>query len=114
MDGRIQTPIAEYLARHYHVEYVDVITEPGPIKYLDENENYAVLESIKKRVKISVEVHKSKVIAISGHFDCAGNPVDKKRQLRQIKGSARLVKKWNHGVKIIRLWVEENWKIKKF
>lgn len=112
MDGRIQTPILDYLMGHYHVDYVDIITEPGPIKYLDGNVNHAVVETIKKRVKISVVAHRSKVIAISGHFDCAGNPVDKKKQLKQIEGALRLVRKWHYDVKIIKLWVDENWKVK--
>jgi hypothetical protein len=112
MDGRIQLPIMHFLRETYHVKYVDIITEPGPIKYLDGNVNHAVVETIKKRVKISVEAHRSKVIAVSGHFDCAGNPVDKKRQLKQIEGSVKLLKSWGYKVEIIKLWVDENWEVK--
>jgi hypothetical protein len=112
MDGRIQLPIMHFLRETYHVRYVDIITEPGPIKYLDGNVNHAVVETIKKRVKISVEAHRSKVIAVSGHFDCAGNPVDKKRQLKQIEGSVKLLKSWGYKVEIIKLWVDENWEVK--
>lgn len=112
MDGRIQFPIVKFLMDHYNVSYVDIITEPGPIKYLNGNVNHAVVETIKKRVKISVLSHLSKVIAISGHFDCAGNPVDKKRQLKQIEGSVKLIKTWGYKVSIIKLWVDENWNVK--
>jgi hypothetical protein len=112
MDGMIQTPILDFLMKNYRVRYVDIITEPGPIKYLNGNVNHAVVETIKKRLKISVVAHRSKVIAVSGHFDCAGNPVDRKRQLKQIEGSVRLIKTWGYKIKIIKLWIDENWKVK--
>ncbi|MEI7640550.1 MAG: carbonic anhydrase [bacterium] len=112
MDGRIQAPILHFLKEKFKVNYVDIITEPGPIKYLDGNINHAVVETIKKRVKISIVTHRSKVIAVSGHFDCAGNPVNKKKQLKQIEGSVRLVKTWGYKVKIIKLWVDENWQVR--
>ena len=112
MDGRIQLPIIAFLKKKYGVDYVDIISAPGPIKYLNGNVNHAVVETIKKRVKISAEKHRAKVIAISGHFDCAGNPVDKRRQLAQIEGSVKLVESWGYGLQIIRLWVDHEWKVR--
>jgi len=29
MDGRVQTPVAEWMKKHLGVDYVDMITEPG-------------------------------------------------------------------------------------
>ena len=37
MDGRIQIPVIEYIKSNYGVDYVDVITEPGPNKILSDN-----------------------------------------------------------------------------
>ncbi len=111
MDGRIQLPIINYLQKKYKAKYVDIITEPGPIKYLDGEVNHAVIETIKKRVKISVEVHGTEVIAVSGHHDCAGNPVDKAKQLKQLKGAVKTLKAWKTGAKIIKLWVNEKWEV---
>jgi hypothetical protein len=34
MDGRTQIPVTDYVRKKYKVEYVDMITEPGPIKVL--------------------------------------------------------------------------------
>ena len=34
LDGRIQEAILEYLKANYQVEYVDVITEPGPCRII--------------------------------------------------------------------------------
>ena len=111
MDGRIQLPVIKFLKERYGAKYIDIITEPGPIKYLDHQVNHAIIETIKKRVKISVEMHGTKVIAITGHYDCAGNPVDKKTQLRQIEESVKTVKKWGYDIKIIKLWINEKWEV---
>ena len=109
MDGRVQLPVIEYLKDKYGVDYVDMVTEPGPIKILAENSNTNLVESIKARVKISVEKHGSAVVAIVGHYDCAGNPVDKAAQLTQLAASVKLVESWKLGVEVITLWVDESW-----
>jgi len=109
MDGRVQLPAIEWMKRKYNAEYVDMITEPGPIKILDENENTCLIESIKNRIDVSVNKHLSKVIAIIGHYDCTGNPVEKDIQIKQIKSSIKLVSSWNFNADIIGLWIDENW-----
>jgi len=109
MDGRVQLPVIEFLKQKYKADYVDMITEPGPIKIMTENSDHTTVESIKKRVVISSEKHGSKVVAVVGHADCAGNPVDKIMQLVQIAGSIALVDSWNLDVEVIGLWVDETW-----
>jgi len=34
MDGRTQEPVITWIKKNYHVDFVDMITEPGPVKYL--------------------------------------------------------------------------------
>ena len=111
MDGRVQLPAIEWLKNKYNAEYIDMITEPGPIKILDENKNSCLVESIKNRIDVSVNKHLSRVIAIIGHYDCAGNPVDKETQIIQIKNSIKKVSSWNFNADIIGLWIDENWEI---
>jgi len=111
MDGRVQLPVIEFLKKKYKADYVDVITEPGPIKILSDNLNNTLVESIKHRVTISIEKHGSKVIAVAGHFDCAGNPVDKDTQLNQLDAAVKIIAGWNFDVEPIRLWVDENWQV---
>ncbi len=36
MDGRIQIPVIDYVKKRFHVRYVDMITEPGPVRILSE------------------------------------------------------------------------------
>jgi len=84
MDGRVQKPVIEFLEKKYKVDFVDMITEPGIDKVLAEG-NKKILKEIKKKIEISVKKHGSKIVAVVGHADCAGNPVDKKDHLTQIK-----------------------------
>jgi hypothetical protein len=111
MDGRIQGPILDYLKDSFNVKYVDTITEPGPCKIIAENKDINAIDSILRRVKISVEIHKSNLIAISGHYDCAGNPCEAEVQKEQIRQSITYLKNLYPNVEVIGLWVDGNWKV---
>lgn len=111
MDGRVQLPVNEWLRKKCGVDYVDTITEPGPNKILAENRDNELLESIKRRLTISVEKHGSKIIAIVGHHDCAGNPVAKEKQIAQITFAIETIKSWGYKVELRGLWVDENWSV---
>lgn len=108
IDGRVQMPVIEYLKKKYDADYVDMITEPGPNRILSENRDRTMVESIKKRSEISISKHNSKLIAIAAHHDCAGNPVGKDTQWKQLIGAIKTVTSWNFGGLIIGLWVDEN------
>ncbi len=110
MDGRTQLPVNEWMRKKYNLDYIDTITEPGPDKILAENDLKTV-QSIRKRVMISVEKHGSDIVAVVAHHDCAGNPVDKEEHLRQVHKSIDLIKSWNLPVKTTGLWVNENWQV---
>ncbi len=111
MDGRVQIPVIDYIKRRYKVAYVDVITEPGPNGILAKNLDGEQVGSIRKRVEISISRHNSAVVAVVGHYDCAGNPVNEETQIEQIKAAIKTVESWGMGVQIIGLWVNENWEV---
>ena len=112
MDGRIQLPIIRFIQKSYGVRFVDIITEPGPIRYLADRKNHSVLETVRKRLQISVEVHGSRIIAVSGHHDCAGNPVPKRAQLEQLERSVTTIRSWGfEDLVLVKLWVDERWKV---
>ena len=113
IDGRAQIPIIKWMKHKYEAQYVDMITEAGPIKILSEKQNGIDLQSIKKRVEISVKVHGSKNVAIIGHYDCAGNPVDKETQIKQIKNAVDVIKSWSYNVNVVGLWLDNNWIVHK-
>jgi carbonic anhydrase len=112
MDGRTQLPVLEWIINNYDIDYPDIITEAGPIKIISENTNEQIIEAIKYRLDISINKHHSKHIFIVAHYDCAGNPEQKARQIEQLKKSMQIVKSWGYNVKeITGLWVNENWQV---
>ena len=113
MDGRVQIPVVEWLKKQYGVDYVDMITEPGPERLLAENKDRISIESIRRRLEISVRRHSSNLVAVVGHQDCAGNPADKETQLRQLSNAGKTVESWNFGVRVVELWVDEKWEVQR-
>jgi hypothetical protein len=109
MDGRTQLPVIEFLKHKYNADYVDSVTEPGPIKILSEKTDIVMVESIKRRVAISMEKHGSRVVGVVGHFDCGGNPVDKTVQLQQLDKAVDLINSWGFDIEVVKLWVDESW-----
>lgn len=110
MDGRVQDAVKNYIVKKCGVDFVDVITEPGPNKILAENKDSVIIKNIKKRVAVSVKHHGAKTIAIVGHFGCAGNPAPKEKQIKHLKEAKKAVESFGFNAKIILLWVDGDWK----
>ena len=108
IDGRIQIPLAKWIKENFSVDFVDSITEPGVDKKVSGKLD---LESMKNKVSISINAHKSELIIVSGHYDCAGNPVSNEEHLEQIKQGVEVINSWNLGAKVIGVWVDENWTV---
>jgi hypothetical protein len=111
MDGRTQLAVNTYLQKRCRAKYIDTVTEPGPVKILAEQTDGALLQSINDRLRISVGQHQSRHIAIVGHHDCAGNPVDEPVQRDQLAKAAAYVKRHFGETEVIRLWVDAKWKV---
>ena len=111
MDGRTQFPVNAYLRATCGVDYVDTITEPGPNLILCTREDAAVLESMRRRVAISVTRHGSCCIAIVGHHDCAGNPADERTQQDHTRAAIATVRSWGLDAEVIGLWVDATWTV---
>ena len=109
MDGRVQDAVKNYMQKNYGVDYVDMVTEPGPNKILADNLDFSIIENIKKRVEVSVHHHGSKVVAIVGHFGCAGNPTEKEEQIKHLKKAEEIVKSFGFPVETVLLWVDGDW-----
>ena len=92
MDGRVQIPVIHWITQNYAVDYVDVITEAGMDKVLTD-ENYLNMDSILKKINISLKKHNSNNIFIVGHHDCGGNPVDDDTHKKQIHISVENIKR---------------------
>jgi len=111
MDGRVQVPVSDWMIKTFGVRYVDVITEPGPIKVLAEG-TPGLAENIKRRVAISVDKHGSRTVALVAHGDCAGNPVPRDQSLQQLKEGAAVIRSWGFPVTIVGLWLgNPDWEV---
>ena len=111
MDGRVQLPVINYLRKRCGVKNVDSVTDPGPVAILADETNFAGIGSIMDRVRISVHHHESRSIAVIGHHDCAGNPVEKEIQTQQTRAAMRLVKARFPECEVFGLWVDERWNV---
>lgn len=112
MDGRVQQPVLDYLREFFDAEYVDVVSDAGPVRILSSLPHAGAAESIFERVEISLEKHESKGIAVVAHHDCAGNPLSKAKQLEQLRSSRHFLKDRYPEIKIIGLWVDDKWSVK--
>lgn len=111
MDGRVQEPVIAWMKNEYGVDYVDDVTEPGPVCILAGCADALATESIRRRVDISVSKHGSHVIAIVAHHDCAGNPVCKDEQVAQLSQAMDTVRAWGFDVDVLGVWVDEDWQV---
>ena len=111
MDGRVQLPVIDWMKQEYGVDYIDSVTEPGPVKILSENEDAATVASIKRRLDISARVHGSCGISVVAHHDCGGNPVDQDTQMAQLASAIERVSGWGYDLPIVGLWVDKNWTV---
>ena len=106
MDGRTQEPIIKWIKEYFKVDFVDMITEPGPVAKLSENkQDCSFVKSIVDRVSISTKLHFSKSITIVAHAGCAGNPIEDEQQKKQIIQCVEVVKQWALAFQIVGLWV---------
>ena len=111
MDGRTQLPVIKFLQKRFGAEYVDCITEAGPNKVLAEQTPAAEIEAIRVRLKITIDVHASRGIAVAGHHDCARNPTPREVQIAHTKKAVNFLRHQYADIEIIGLWVDENWQV---
>ena len=107
IDGRIQSPISNWIKENHTVDFVDTITEPGLDKRISEFPEIA--EELRKKIVISIKAHKSQLVIVSGHADCAGNPVSDEQHKEDITKGVEVVKSWNLEVDVKGIWVDQNW-----
>lgn len=110
-DGRVQLPVIRFLQERFEAEYVDCITEPGPVRIFDKAADLMILNSIYTRINISVQQHRSRGIAVCAHTDCTGNPVDDQTQKQQLRRAVIFLKENYPDMEIIALWLDKDWTV---
>lgn len=111
IDGRVQLPVIEFMRRHVGVPYVDSVTEPGPVRFLGDDPEGPVSESIMRRVRVSTDVHGSRVIAVVAHGDCGGNPAGRTEQLGQLDRAVEVLAGACPAARVLGLWLDESWSV---
>ncbi len=111
MDGRVQLPVINYLKEQFGIDYVDSITEAGPVHIFAAVADLAILNSIFTRINISIQKHNSNTIAICAHADCAGNPVNDEIQNQQLERATIFLQESYPNVNVIALWIDETWQV---
>jgi len=109
MDGRVQLPVIRYLMDRFGAAFVDSVTEAGPICCLAEPAASDAKSSILRRVGVSVNAHGSRAVAIVAHADCAGNPLCREEQLKQLAAAVAEVNRAFPQVTVLGLWVSDAW-----
>ncbi len=101
----MQTPVSEYGKKKFGVLFADTVTEAGLVGLLANNPSPELLESIKKKILISIEKHHSKGILVHGHEECAGNPVEDNIHKENVLKAAVVLGSMVSGVEIVPLFV---------
>ena len=108
MDGRTQLPVLNWIREQYQIDFVDVITEAGMDRVLASKDN---IDEIIRSINISANINKSTGIFVVGHYDCRGNPVDKKTHRKHITKALKRLKEYFPEIKIVGLWVNSHWQV---
>ncbi len=111
MDGRIQLPVIQWIKKHYEVDFVDMITEPGMDGVLAELNSD--IKDIVTKLEISVDKHGSQYIFIGGHYDCLGHPVDNETHKKDVMVAVERIKKLKSSCKVIGLWISNKLSVQK-
>jgi carbonic anhydrase-like protein len=111
IDGRTQEPLIYFMKQKYGIDGVDMVTFPGADGIFSGRENLDKIEIIRRSVSISIEKHHSRIIAIVGHFDCAGNPGDKEHHYAHIRKALHEVSSWNFDAQIAGYYVNDKLQI---
>lgn len=111
IDGRTQEPVIDFMKQKYNTNGVDMVTYPGVDGIISNRENSDEIALICKAVSISIEKHRSRIIAVVGHFDCAGNPGDKEHHYRHIRRALYEVSSWNFHAQFAGFYVNDKQQI---
>ena len=91
IDGRALLPVIQYLTRRFHVEFVDIVSDTGPVGILAHHPDSDRAGSVYRRINVSIDAHKSRGLAITAHHDCGGNRKPSEAQIEDLRKSAAQV-----------------------
>ena len=105
IDGRVQGPASEYVLREYGCDYIDTVTEAGPVRMFADGRGEAA-DSVFRLVEVSLSEHGSRCVAIAAHADCAANRISDEEQQAQVRKAAAVLSERYPGVRVVGLWID--------
>jgi hypothetical protein len=111
IDGRVQSPVDQFLRERFAADYVDTVTEAGVVLYLAEaadglREMIPEVISAIKSVNISVDAHQSSQLAVVAHSGCARNPIADEEQHAQLQKAVSFLRSHYPDLEVIGLWAD--------
>ena len=111
MDGRVQSPVLEFVRKETGIDWVDNLAIPGPAMAFSDDADPHLRQLVERGLGISVKSHGSRQIYIVIHHDCAGCPYDRKTQQGLAMAAVRTVSSWFPEASVRALWVNEHWEV---
>ncbi len=108
IDGRFRRCLVEWLTAHFGIDYIDLITEPGPDGLLAQDPEGPRASGIRSRLAVSLAAHQPVAIVIAGHDDCAGNPVEPAIHRTQERRAAAVLRGWYEELPVLGLHVDSD------
>jgi hypothetical protein len=84
-----------------------MVTFPGADGIFSSGDHSEAIALIRRAVSISIEKHGSQIIAVVGHYDCAGNPGDRQYHYIHLRRAMHEVSSWNLHAQVIGLYVND-------
>ena len=107
IDGRTQEPVIDFMKEKYDIDGVDMVTFPGVDVIISSSENSDEIALLRNAVSISIEKHRSRIIAVVGHFDCAGNPGNREHHYADIQRAVHEVSSWSFQAQVVGFYVND-------
>ena len=107
IDGRTQQVVIDHMKQNYNIDGVDMVTFPGADGIFSNEGHSEEIAIIRRAVSISIEKHGSKIIAVVGHYDCAGNPGDREYHYMHVRKAMHEVSSWDLHAEVVGLYVND-------
>lgn len=106
MDGRVQEAVSSWMRERYQVQWIDTITEAGPVAALARGDE-SILAGIRFRADISIQAHESVGMCVAGHEGCAGMPPNLTHddEIAITLSAAKVLRKCYPQLPVAALWV---------
>jgi hypothetical protein len=107
IDGRTQEVVINHMKQKYNIDGVDMVTYPGADGIFSGERSEVSIALVKRAVSISIEKHGSRIIAVVGHYDCAGNPGDREHHYVHVRQAMHEVSSWDFPAQVVGFYVND-------